>query len=207
MVQGITGKAHKWWRHDWQGSSRPLGHVDLWTQLLQETELQGLVLQWLHVPSHIGIDGNTNAGRLADLGRRRSLLLRGQATVSRTGSDHRDSSDTEPESDLDTPWDPAHCQPRNQRGREGEPQPPVCTLHQESTPPPPSATTCGRRMPPPCSMDTPVSWWILKCAHHCQEHRACPQAVLPPPPADDSTTHLSVVCAPIFVCHLYPLGL
>ena len=72
VVQGITGKAHKWRRHDWQGSARPVGHVDLWNQRLHETESQGTAIQWLHVPSHIGVDGNTHADWLADIGRRRS---------------------------------------------------------------------------------------------------------------------------------------
>ena len=38
VVQGVTGKAQKWWHHDWQGFAGPVGHVDLWTQLLQEAE-------------------------------------------------------------------------------------------------------------------------------------------------------------------------
>ena len=78
-------------------SAAPVGYIDLWIQLLQETESQGAVVQWLHVPSHIGIDGNTNANRLAGLGRRRLPLLRGQVTMSRANNDHQDGSDTEPE--------------------------------------------------------------------------------------------------------------
>ena len=59
VPQGITGKAQKWRRHDGQGSAGPVGHVDLWTQLLHETQSQGTAIQWLHVPSHIGVAGNT----------------------------------------------------------------------------------------------------------------------------------------------------
>ena len=103
VVQGIMGKAQKWCRHDWQGSAGPVGHVDLWTHLLHETESQGTAIQWLHVPSHKGVDGNTHADRLTDIGRRRSPLLKGQVTVSLAGGESLDESESEPESDLEAP--------------------------------------------------------------------------------------------------------
>ena len=74
---GATGKASKWQRHEWQGSRGPVGHVDLWEQLLQEIERAGPAVRWLHVPSHVGIHGNTKADTLADMGRRWSPLLKG----------------------------------------------------------------------------------------------------------------------------------
>ena len=103
VVQGITGKAQKWRRHGWQGSAGPVGHVDLWTQLLQETEAPGAEIQWLHVSSHISVENNTKVDQLADLGRRQSPLLRGQVNVSRAGVDRSDDSDMAPESDLEEP--------------------------------------------------------------------------------------------------------
>ena len=78
-----------------------MGHVDLWTQLLHETESQGTAIQWLHVPSHIGVDGNTHADRLADIGRRCSPLLKAQVTVSLAGGESLDDSESEPESDIE----------------------------------------------------------------------------------------------------------
>ena len=77
--------------------------MGLWTQLLHETESQGTAIQWLHVPSHIGVDRNTHADRLADIGRRHSPLLKGQVTVSLAGGESLDESELEPESDLEAP--------------------------------------------------------------------------------------------------------
>ena len=57
----------------------------------------------LHVPSHIGVDGNTHADRLADIGRRRSPPLRGQVTVSLAGGESLEESESETESDLEAP--------------------------------------------------------------------------------------------------------
>ena len=51
--------------------------MDLWTHVLDILEKVGSEVQWLHVPSHIGIRGNEKADTLADEGRRRSPLLRG----------------------------------------------------------------------------------------------------------------------------------
>ena len=83
VVMGVTSKASKWQRHDWQGSRGPVGHVDLWEHLLQEIERAGPAVRWLHVPSHVGIQGNTKADTLADMGRRRSPLLEGLVTAVR----------------------------------------------------------------------------------------------------------------------------
>ena len=83
VVMGATGKASNWQRHKWQGSRGPVGYVDLWEQLLQEIERAGPAVRWLHVPSHVGIQGNTKADTLADMGRRQSSLLRGLVTAVR----------------------------------------------------------------------------------------------------------------------------
>ena len=40
-----------------------------WQQLLGELEAPGPSVQWLHVPSHIGVRGNDKADLLADMGR------------------------------------------------------------------------------------------------------------------------------------------
>ena len=83
VVMGATGKASKWQRHNWQGCRGPVGHVDLWEQLLQEITRAGPAVRWLHVPSHVRIHGNTKADTLADTGRRRSPLLKGLVTAAR----------------------------------------------------------------------------------------------------------------------------
>ena len=68
VVMGATGKASEWRRQDWQGSQGPVGHVNLWEQLLREIEQAGTAVRWMHVPSHVGIVGNTHADTLADKG-------------------------------------------------------------------------------------------------------------------------------------------
>ena len=62
--------------------------MDVWEQLLHEIELAGPNVRWLHVPSHVGIPGNTKADTLADMGRRRSPLLLGQVAMARRVSAH-----------------------------------------------------------------------------------------------------------------------
>ena len=126
-----------------------MGPVDLWTQLLHETGSQGTAIKWLHAPSHIGLDGNTHADRLADIGRRRSPLLKGQVTVSLAGGLSLDESESEPESDLEAPvmWTamegvgdhgtplPPRQAASNTAREETREQPPL------STPPPPEPGT------------------------------------------------------------------
>ena len=80
VVMGATRKASKWQRHDWQGSRGPVGHVDLWEQLLRKIEQARAAVRWLHVLSHVGIVGNTHADTLADMACRKSPLLRGYVT-------------------------------------------------------------------------------------------------------------------------------
>ena len=103
VVMGATGKASKWRRHDWQGSRGPVGHVDLWEQVLQEIEQAGAAVRWMHVPSHVGIVGNTHADTLADMGRRKSPLLRGYVTTARRSQLEGQAQEQEDESNLDEP--------------------------------------------------------------------------------------------------------
>ena len=88
VVEGVLGRAQKWQRHKWQTTSGLAHHVDLWTQVLDILDDIGPEIQWLHVPSHIGICGNEKADSFADEGRRRSPLLRGHVSVGpRTADD------------------------------------------------------------------------------------------------------------------------
>ena len=81
VVMGAAGKASKWQRHGWQGSCGPVGHADLWEQLLQAIPTAGPNVQWLHVPSHMGIQGDTNVDTLVDMGHRCSPLLKGHMVM------------------------------------------------------------------------------------------------------------------------------
>ena len=64
VVDGMLGQAHKWRRHKWQTQSGPAQHVDLRAQVLQLLDAIGPEVQWLHIPSHIGIRGNKRADGL-----------------------------------------------------------------------------------------------------------------------------------------------
>ena len=76
--------------------------MDLWQQLLGEVEAPGPFVQWLHVPSHIGVHGNDTADLLADMGCRRTRLLRKYVTASRAILDNPDKRpQSDPESDLE----------------------------------------------------------------------------------------------------------
>ena len=73
--------------------------MDLWSQILATIEEPGAQVQWLHVPSHIGVVGNDKADLLADMGRRKSPLLRGYVTTSQALMDQRNA---EPRSNVDS---------------------------------------------------------------------------------------------------------
>ena len=82
VVLGATGKASKSQRYDWHGGAM-VGHVDFQEQLLHEIEKGGAIVRWLHVSSHVVERGNAKADTLADMGRRRSPLLKGLVTTAR----------------------------------------------------------------------------------------------------------------------------
>ena len=100
VIMGAIGKASKWKRHDGEGSRGPVGHTDLWEQILQEIASAGPHVKWMYVRSHVGIPGNTKADTLADMGRRRSPLLKGYVTASHQT---QNGEEPEPESDFDEP--------------------------------------------------------------------------------------------------------
>ena len=66
--------------------------MDFWSQILATIEEPGSQVQWLHVPSHIGVVGNDKADLLADMGRRKSPLLRGYVTTSQALMDQRNQN-------------------------------------------------------------------------------------------------------------------
>ena len=69
VYKGITEWMFKWRRHGWVGAAGPVGHSDLWQQIYILTLMHGDTLSFQWVPSHIGIEGNEQADRLAELGR------------------------------------------------------------------------------------------------------------------------------------------
>ena len=51
-----------------------MANVPLWEQLLSELGERGKEIIWVEVPSHVTVEGNNEADRLADLGRLASPL-------------------------------------------------------------------------------------------------------------------------------------
>ena len=66
----VQGKACRW-RADGQG---PVINVHLWIQLMDLLDREVPVVDWIKVPSHIGIPGKERANNLAEQGRKSSPL-------------------------------------------------------------------------------------------------------------------------------------
>ena len=92
----------------------------------------------LHIPSHIGIKGNTRADHLADVGRRKSPLLFGHVSVSQTGQQQPpDNDDVQSLADLLEEEAPELDEPPLP---ESQLTPLRHTAEEYSTPPPPPRT-------------------------------------------------------------------
>ena len=77
VVNGKLGWVQHGQQHKWCNMSGLVKHVDLWIEILDLLQQLGDEVKWLHVPSHIGIKGNSDADQLADVGRHKSPLLLG----------------------------------------------------------------------------------------------------------------------------------
>ena len=142
VVDGVHGKAQKWRRHKWTGSAGPVSHVDLWTQVLDLIESAHSPTHWMHIPSHIGIKGNTRADHLADVGRRKSPLLFGHVSVSQTGQQQPpDNDDVQSLADLLEEEAPELDEPPLP---ESQLTPLRHTAEEYSTPPPPPEPLADR---------------------------------------------------------------
>ena len=69
LVLGATGAARRWRVRGWIGSSGPVSNVPVWEQLLAALDGNPRTVHWVKVPSHVTIEGNNEADRLADQGR------------------------------------------------------------------------------------------------------------------------------------------
>ena len=69
VILGASGAARRWRLRGWVGSSGPVSNVPLWEQLLMELDNNSRTVHWIKVPSHVTIEGNNEADRLADQGR------------------------------------------------------------------------------------------------------------------------------------------
>ena len=69
VILGASGAARRWRLRGWVGSSGPVSNVPLWEQLLMELDNNSRTVHWIKVPSHVTIEGNNEADRLAHQGR------------------------------------------------------------------------------------------------------------------------------------------
>ena len=74
VILGASGAARRWKLRGWTGSSGPVSNVEIWEQLLRELSQPDKTIKWVKVPSHVTVEGNNEADRLADLGRLSSPL-------------------------------------------------------------------------------------------------------------------------------------
>ena len=65
----ITMWAYTWRRYGWAGESGLVGHADVWQQIYALLILLGDTLTLIWALSHVEIEGNEEAGKLAEQGR------------------------------------------------------------------------------------------------------------------------------------------
>ena len=67
---GATGATFGWKARGWLNSAElNVPNVAVWEELLQESEKQGRTIRLVKLPSHLGIDGNSQADLLTNEGR------------------------------------------------------------------------------------------------------------------------------------------
>ena len=71
---GVQGGAHKWRAWGWVTTWGPVTNVDLWSTLMTLLDSTLVVSDWIKVPSHVAIQGNERADKLAEQGRLSSPL-------------------------------------------------------------------------------------------------------------------------------------
>ena len=68
VILGATG-ARRWKIRGWVGSCGPVSNAHLWEELLNELDKPGCQVQWVKVRSHVTIESDNEADRLAEQGR------------------------------------------------------------------------------------------------------------------------------------------
>ena len=72
---GATGSARRWKIRGLKNAKGvAVSNPALWDLLINELDRPGRIVQWVKIPSHVGIEGNVEADRLANLGRESSPL-------------------------------------------------------------------------------------------------------------------------------------
>ena len=73
-ILGVGGAAKRWKLRGWKGSCGLVANVSIWELLLDELNQLGKTVKWIKISSHVSVEGNKEADRLADLGRPSSPL-------------------------------------------------------------------------------------------------------------------------------------
>ena len=68
VLLGVRGAAKRWKVKGWMGSCGPVSNVPIWEEVLQELDRNERELVWIKFPSHVTVDGNNEADRLASVG-------------------------------------------------------------------------------------------------------------------------------------------
>ena len=68
VLLGVCGAAKRWNVKGWVGSCRPVSNVPIREEVLLELDRNEHELVWIKVPSHITVEGNNEADRLASVG-------------------------------------------------------------------------------------------------------------------------------------------
>ena len=85
---GGTGSARRWKVRGWKNANgAAVPHFALWDLLITELDRPLREVQWVKIPSHVGIGGNVEADRLANLGRESSPLYPSD-TLAGPAADH-----------------------------------------------------------------------------------------------------------------------
>ena len=87
VLLGVHGAAKRWKIRGWTGSCGPVSNVPIWEEVLSELDKPHRMLKWIKVPSHVTVEGNNEADRLAALGLRSHLLYPLQHTLQKTTVD------------------------------------------------------------------------------------------------------------------------
>ena len=69
VILGVSGAARRRQLRGWHGSSGAISNVSLWEIMLNSLERPGHTVHWVKVPSHVTLQGNNEADRLAEQGR------------------------------------------------------------------------------------------------------------------------------------------
>ena len=68
VLLGVRGATKRWKVKGWVGSCGPVSNVPIWEEVLLELERNERELVWIKVPSHVTVEGNNEADRLASVG-------------------------------------------------------------------------------------------------------------------------------------------